>query len=235
MLQVGSGARGRQVDLADQQRVVAGCLAQRRERPAGPGRVARVATDPGPARAPAAAGRRARRTAGRRAARGPSRAGRSHRGGSRPPHARSRTAPRPASPPRPRACASRGPAAPDRRSAGTSARWMRPAPMPARRRPTSSCSAARRPSRPRCTSRDARGTRHARSRCGRATRSISRRRPRVVGLGQRAGRTLQAAEPRVDVRVVGDVVAPVGQRRRVDGREPQRVHAQPLQVVEAPR
>ena len=168
MLQVGSGARGRQVDLADQQGVVARCLAQRRERPVGPGRVARVATGPGPARAPSAAGRRARRTAGRRAAPGPSRAGRSHRGGSRPPRARSRTAPRSASPPRRRACASRGRAARDRRSAGTSARWKGRAPRPARRRPTSSCSAARRPSRPRCTSRDARGTRRARSRCGTA-------------------------------------------------------------------
>ena len=42
----------------------------------------------------------------------------------------------------------------------------------------------------------------------------------------------EIAEVRVDVHIVGDVVAPVGVGRGVEGREPYRVHTQALDVVE---
>ena len=51
------------------------------------------------------------------------------------------------------------------------------------------------------------------------------RRHQPVEVGQRA-------EHRVDVRIVGHVVAEVGQRRWVERRDPERVDAQPRQVVE---
>jgi hypothetical protein len=42
----------------------------------------------------------------------------------------------------------------------------------------------------------------------------------------------EVAEDRVDVRVVGHVVAEVGHRRGIDRRQPERVDAEPGQVVE---
>src|SRR5690606_2811371 len=43
------------------------------------------------------------------------------------------------------------------------------------------------------------------------------------------------AENRVHIGVVGDVVAEIGHRRREDGRDPDRVDPQPLEVVELRR
>ena len=54
-----------------------------------------------------------------------------------------------------------------------------------------------------------------------------------VGVGEQAVEGGEVAEQRVDVAVVGDVVAEVGHRRAVDRRQPERVDAEPLQVVEA--
>jgi hypothetical protein len=59
--------------------------------------------------------------------------------------------------------------------------------------------------------------------------------PDVAGvrLGQQRVEGGEVAEQRVDVAVVGDVVAEVGHRRAVDGRQPDRVRTEPLQVLQA--
>ena len=54
-----------------------------------------------------------------------------------------------------------------------------------------------------------------------------------VRVGEQRVEGREVAEERVDVAVVGDVVAEVGHRRAVDRRQPDRVDAEPLQVVEA--
>jgi hypothetical protein len=54
----------------------------------------------------------------------------------------------------------------------------------------------------------------------------------LVGLGDQVVEVLERAVLRVDVLVVGDVVAEVDLRRRIDGREPDGVDAESLQVVE---
>jgi 3-hydroxybutyryl-CoA dehydrogenase len=54
-----------------------------------------------------------------------------------------------------------------------------------------------------------------------------------VGLVDESVEGREVAEERVDVAVVGDVVAEVGHRRAVDGRQPDRVDPEPLQVLEA--
>ena len=54
----------------------------------------------------------------------------------------------------------------------------------------------------------------------------------LVDALQQAVEVRQRAEHRIDVVVVGDVVAVVCLRGGVDRREPQDVHAQALQVVE---
>ena len=56
--------------------------------------------------------------------------------------------------------------------------------------------------------------------------------PELVGIGGERVPVLQRAEQRVDVAVVGDVVAEVGHRRAVERRQPERVDAQPGQVGE---
>ena len=56
--------------------------------------------------------------------------------------------------------------------------------------------------------------------------------PALVGGRHERVEVGERAVGRVDVRVVGDVVAQVGQRRGVDRRQPQRVDAQPGEVVE---
>ena len=53
-----------------------------------------------------------------------------------------------------------------------------------------------------------------------------------VRLGEQRVEGGEVAEERVDVAVVGDVVAEVGHRRAVERRQPEGVDAQPLQVVE---
>ena len=55
----------------------------------------------------------------------------------------------------------------------------------------------------------------------------------LVGLGHQAVEVRQRAVLRIDVLVVGDVVAEIDLRRGIDGREPDRVDAEFLQVVEA--
>jgi hypothetical protein len=55
----------------------------------------------------------------------------------------------------------------------------------------------------------------------------------AMGLGQQAVEVVQAAEQRVDVAVIGDVVAEVGHRRPEERRDPDRIHAQRGNVVQA--
>ena len=54
-----------------------------------------------------------------------------------------------------------------------------------------------------------------------------------VRIGEQRVEGREVAEERVDVAVVGHVVAEVGHRRAVDRRQPERVDAEPLQVVQA--
>ena len=55
-----------------------------------------------------------------------------------------------------------------------------------------------------------------------------------VRLGEQAVEVGERPEQRIDVAVVGDVVAVVLHRRAEEGREPERVDAEPDEVVEAP-
>ncbi len=55
----------------------------------------------------------------------------------------------------------------------------------------------------------------------------------AVGLGQQAVEVVQAAEQRINVAVIGDVVAEVGHRRPEERRDPDRIHAQRGNVVQA--
>ncbi|KAG0751314.1 hypothetical protein G6F24_014436 [Rhizopus arrhizus] len=55
----------------------------------------------------------------------------------------------------------------------------------------------------------------------------------AMGLGQQAIKVVQAAEQRIDVAVVGDVIAEIGHRRLEERRDPDRVHAQRGEVVQA--
>ena len=56
-----------------------------------------------------------------------------------------------------------------------------------------------------------------------------------MGLGDQPVEVGEGAEDRVDVAVVGHVVAEVGHRRAEERREPDGVDAEPRQVVEARR
>ena len=56
--------------------------------------------------------------------------------------------------------------------------------------------------------------------------------PARVGLSYKAVEVGQCAKKRVDVAVVGDVVAEVGHGRGIDRRNPEPVHAEPGEVVE---
>ena len=55
----------------------------------------------------------------------------------------------------------------------------------------------------------------------------------LVGRGEQRIEVVERSEQRVDIGVVGDVVAEVGHRRWVERRDPDGVHAQPREVVEA--
>jgi hypothetical protein len=55
-----------------------------------------------------------------------------------------------------------------------------------------------------------------------------------VHVGQQRVEVAQRAEARIDVAVVGDVVAEVGHRRRIERAQPDRIDAEPHQVVEPP-
>jgi hypothetical protein len=54
----------------------------------------------------------------------------------------------------------------------------------------------------------------------------------LARLGQEAVEVLERPKDGIDALVVGDVVAEVGQRRGIDRRQPQRVDAEPAQMVE---
>ena len=58
--------------------------------------------------------------------------------------------------------------------------------------------------------------------------------PPLVGVGQQEVEVVQGAEDGVDVAVVGHVVAEVGHGRGEEGRDPDGVHPEPLQVVQMP-
>ena len=64
------------------------------------------------------------------------------------------------------------------------------------------------------------------------TSSVMTRMLAPVRLVDEAIEVLQRAVARMDVLVVGDVVAVVAQRRRVERQQPQRVDAEALEVVE---
>ena len=218
-------ARGRQVDLADQE------ARRRRPRAAPPSAVAdvrgvaRVACSSAACSAVQRQRRTARAPAGRRAAPGPSAGGRARRGGSRRRRGRARSAAR-----RRIAVAHLGVAPVQvgllgvervqvaaRRRARRATRPGRRTRRPVVRRPVA---ATRR------SSRGARGTTGARSRCGTARRRAAPQPARVRRGSISASSVGERAEARVDVGVVGDVVAAVGHRRRVDRREPERVDAE---------
>jgi hypothetical protein len=55
-----------------------------------------------------------------------------------------------------------------------------------------------------------------------------------VGVGEQAVEVREGAEERIDVAVVGDVVAVVLHRRAVEGREPEGIDAEPGEMVEPP-
>jgi hypothetical protein len=57
--------------------------------------------------------------------------------------------------------------------------------------------------------------------------------PAGMCLGDQPVEIHQAAEDRRHVTIVGDVVAEICHRRRVDGRDPQRIDPQPAKVVQA--
>src|SRR5262245_34761331 len=51
-------------------------------------------------------------------------------------------------------------------------------------------------------------------------------------LGQKCIEITQGTEDRIDVGVIADIVAEIGHWRRIDRRNPDGVHAEPLQIVE---
>src|SRR5690348_15855208 len=57
----------------------------------------------------------------------------------------------------------------------------------------------------------------------------------AVRLTHELDEVVARAEPRIDSVVVADVVAVVAPRRRLEGRQPDRVDAQRIEVVETPR
>jgi hypothetical protein len=56
--------------------------------------------------------------------------------------------------------------------------------------------------------------------------------PQLVSPGEEGVEVRERAEQRVDVAVVADVVARVALRRRVERREPERVHSQVREVLQ---
>lgn len=53
-----------------------------------------------------------------------------------------------------------------------------------------------------------------------------------VNVGKQRVEIRESAENRIDVRIVADIVTEVGHRRRKDRRDPDRVHAEPFEIVE---
>ena len=145
---------------------------------------------------------------------------------------------------RPPGSSSPGPAARARTGADTTGR---PAPgsRPGRRRPSASCSAARAPSGaaavPEHVPGPLRAARRRRQRRGEVRVPVGG----VVGhqvdgdldaervrVGDQRVEVVEVAEQRVHVARVGDVVAVVDHRRRVERGQPERVHAEQVQVAE---
>ena len=60
--------------------------------------------------------------------------------------------------------------------------------------------------------------------CGSGTKSTITRTPRAWASASSPSKSASVPKTRVDVAVVGDVVAEVGHRRAVEGRQPDRVH-----------
>src|SRR2546429_7665582 len=54
----------------------------------------------------------------------------------------------------------------------------------------------------------------------------------LVGLVQQAIQVLQGPEERMNSRVITNIIAKIGHRRRIDGREPDRVNAEPAKVIQ---
>ena len=67
------------------------------------------------------------------------------------------------------------------------------------------------------------------------TSSVITRRPRRWASRRKALKSLERAVGRVDLGVVGDVVAVVAQRRGIERQQPERGDAEVLQVVELAR
>ncbi len=64
------------------------------------------------------------------------------------------------------------------------------------------------------------------------TSSVMTRRPRRLASCMKRRKSLHRAERRIDVAVVGDVVAVVAAGRRIERQEPQRGDAEVAQVIE---
>src|SRR5579884_1286542 len=54
----------------------------------------------------------------------------------------------------------------------------------------------------------------------------------LMGLLKQGVQVLQGPEERMHIGIVGNVIAKIGHRRRIDGREPDGVDAEPAQVIE---
>ena len=55
-----------------------------------------------------------------------------------------------------------------------------------------------------------------------------------MGLRKQIVEIGECAEARIDAAIIGDVIAEIGHRRGVDGRDPDRVHAEAGQIAEPP-
>ena len=64
------------------------------------------------------------------------------------------------------------------------------------------------------------------------TSSVMTRRPRRWACAQELLEVVQGAVGRMDVGVIGDVVAVVAQRRRIERQQPERGDAEVLEVIE---
>src|SRR5256885_15359605 len=54
----------------------------------------------------------------------------------------------------------------------------------------------------------------------------------LVGLLKQGVQVRQGSEERMDIGVIANIIAKIGHRRRIDGREPDRVNAEPAQIVQ---
>ena len=54
----------------------------------------------------------------------------------------------------------------------------------------------------------------------------------LVGLVEQGVQILKGSEERMDIGVIGNVIAKIGHRRRIDGREPESVNTEPAQIIQ---